>query len=641
MRNRPPPSAAPVVLALLLGCYGPDDWSEEADSAALDNVRRAQEAAFGAPGPFTIERPSETFRRRLILNQQLPHAIRASLSTAELRPIDHWPEDDRLSGRGAPSGFLDRLDPASDGPIELTLLEALQLAAESSREYQFRKEEVFRAALGLDLERNAFETQWGAVLTGDLASTLSTEPTRTRTTAIRGTPELSVVQRFQNGISMTGALGFDLIRLLTAPRLRSTGVFADASISIPLLRGAGRFVVAEPMIRAERETLYQVLSFERFKRTFAVRVASEYLAVLQSYDRVQNTEQNYRSLVLSARQLRRLADAGRRDQIQVDQAVQSELQARDSWIRALQTYDRARDDFRVTLGLPPDAAIELDRDELGRLGEAVRHRLDITMEDAERMVAGGKDRDADGESVSADAPIVLPDPGLGRAGPLELGQEEAIELALEHRLDLHVAEGNVYDAQRQVAIRADALGAEATLFGSGSFGSRRTSATSALLPDSTTLRTSDATYGATLEVDLPLQRVAERNDYRNAWIDLERAVRDYQDLEDEVKSEVRDRLRTLLQTREAQRIEAAAVFVAERRVDSARMSLDAGRAQTRDLLEAQEDLVSAQNDLTAALVAYRIAELELQRDTGLLQVGPDGLWTEYVPEERTTDEPRS
>src|SRR5690606_23006588 len=160
---------------------------------------------------------------------------------------------------------------------------------------------------------------------------------------------------------------------------------------------------------------------------------------------------------------------------------------------------------------------------------------------------------------------------------------------------------------------------------------RRTSAGSASLEDSKRLRTSDAAYQALLEIDLPLERTAERNAYRESWIFLERAVRDYQELEDSVKAEVRDRLRTLLEAREGQRIEAAAVFLAERRVDSARKFLDAGRAQTRDLLEAQEDLVSAQNDLTAALVAYRIAELELQRDMGLLQVGPDGLWTEFVP----------
>ena len=59
----------------------------------------------------------------------------------------------------------------------------------------------------------------------------------------------------------------------------------------------------------------------------------------------------------------------------------------------------------------------------------------------------------------------------------------------------------------------------------------------------------------------------------------------------------------------------------------------AGRAQIRDVLEAQEALIQAQNGLTSAVVNYRIAELEFQRDTGLLQIDEKGLWQEYSPEE--------
>jgi outer membrane protein TolC len=56
------------------------------------------------------------------------------------------------------------------------------------------------------------------------------------------------------------------------------------------------------------------------------------------------------------------------------------------------------------------------------------------------------------------------------------------------------------------------------------------------------------------------------------------------------------------------------------------MLLAAGRAQSRDLLDAQDSLLSAQNDTTATLVDYMIARLTFYRDTGILQVKPDGLW---------------
>jgi outer membrane protein TolC len=91
-------------------------------------------------------------------------------------------------------------------------------------------------------------------------------------------------------------------------------------------------------------------------------------------------------------------------------------------------------------------------------------------------------------------------------------------------------------------------------------------------------------------------------------------------------------LRSMLSARESLHIQATALDVAQKRVDSARISLEAGRAQTRDLLEAQDSLLSAQNALTAAVISYRVNELRLQQDMDLLQVNEKGLWQEYNPE---------
>ena len=91
-------------------------------------------------------------------------------------------------------------------------------------------------------------------------------------------------------------------------------------------------------------------------------------------------------------------------------------------------------------------------------------------------------------------------------------------------------------------------------------------------------------------------------------------------------------LRTLLAARESLRIQEEAVRVARRRVESTGLFLRAGRAQIRDVLEAQEDLVSAQNALTAARVQYRVSEFELQRDLDVLEVNEQGMWQEFTPE---------
>jgi outer membrane protein TolC len=141
-------------------------------------------------------------------------------------------------------------------------------------------------------------------------------------------------------------------------------------------------------------------------------------------------------------------------------------------------------------------------------------------------------------------------------------------------------------------------------------------------------------YVAGALLDLPLERTAERNAYREALIQVNQAIRAVQELEDAVKLQVRNDLRDLIQTRESFRIQAQAVALAQRRVKSTQLFQEAGRAQMRDVLEAQQALLDAQNALSAALVNYRVAELGLQRDMGLLQVDQKGIWSEYRPPTR-------
>jgi outer membrane protein TolC len=236
----------------------------------------------------------------------------------------------------------------------------------------------------------------------------------------------------------------------------------------------------------------------------------------------------------------------------------------------------------------------------------------------------------------ADAPIVLSPPSREDRGPLEMDSEPAIRLALEHRLDLRVAEGGVYDSMRGVAVAANGFLPEFTLGGGTSFGERR--GTGSALSDDAAVSFDRGSYNALLRLDLPLERTAERNTYRNQLINLERSVRDLQALEDSIKLDVRNQLRDMLESRESLRIQAQAVALAQRRVDSTSLLLKLGRAEIRDVLEAQQALLSAQNALTSALVNYRVSELLLQSNLGLLEVDETGLWQEYRPE--TDDTPQ-
>ncbi len=589
-----------------LGCRSPVEHRSEADKVAAEIITAKQKEALGETEPFSIERPSDILRRRLLEQQNLALSSEASLGTDRLEPVEHWPDPDYLQAKS--SGSSEDLPIEPNKPVKLSLVQALQVGARNSLEYQSRKEDVFRTALALDLTRHNFENIFNAGADSELST--DTTVTNLDTGAVGG-----VSRTLKNGIDMGASIGINLFNLLTQGGASSMGLNGDASVSIPLMRGSGEHIAAEPLTQAERDVIYGLWDFERYKRTFSVSVARGYFNVLRQMDGVSNAEDNYRSAVASSRWSRRRADAGRIREIEVDQAIQRELGARNSWISSQEQLKSALDSFKNTIGLPTDARIQLDPNDLVQL----RGRASTILEEMRTTSQQGISETA----PPADAPIELIPASYEDAGPLEIDESLAVKLALENRLDLQKSIGSVYDAQRDVVVRADALRAGLTLGGTGRV--QDTDEDGNLLFDR-------GQYTALLTLDLPAERTRERNEYRNSLLSLEQATRSVQLLEDQIKLAIRSELRTLLESRESLKIQAQSVVVAEKRVRANTIFLEAGRTEIRYLLESQDALLSAQNSLTRAVVDYRITELELQRDLGLLKVNEQGMWREFSPE---------
>ena len=552
-----------------------------------------------------------------MIEQDLPIAGDASFGSDVLPQIEDWPEDGQPA-RSPQSTWQPLVE--IDGPLKLRLIDALMVAAANSRQYQTRKEDIFRVALGLDLERDVFRNTYFGDLESELVSNQFGDE---EITGIANRASAEWTRLLEFGMALSSRIAIDLVKLLTQGASSSFGIFADATVSIPLMAGSGRNIVTEPLIQAERDVVYTMYTFERFKRSLAVEIASGYLSVLRQQDVLRNAKENYERLKLGAQRAERLADAGRLPKIQLDQARQDVLRARNSWVSAQQAYANQMDAFKVSMGLPPDARIELDRLELDNLDRAAMAALGESALSAD-MAEDGYDTESFTDQFEAS--MLLRE----AKGLLALEPTEAVELAFSHRLDLKTTQDRVNDAQRKVVVAADALRAGLTLTGTAEYGERR-GINSADLPDAD-FDPRRGIYSAGLLLDLPWERTEEQNFYRDSYIALERSVRDVQELEDQIKLEVRSALRTLLQARESYQIQSRAVELAGQRVDSAALFLEAGRAQVRDVLEAQDDYVSAQNARIAALVNYRIAELELQRDMGVIEVDHRGIWSEYQPD---------
>ena len=138
----------------------------------------------------------------------------------------------------------------------------------------------------------------GTSSTAGTNSSLNTDTTGDSTvTAAANSASAGVTRALTNGASVSALVGVDLINLLTQGGASSLGLSADTSVSIPLLRGSGRYIVMEPLTQAERNVVYRIWEFEHYKRSFAVNIASNYLSVLRQIDSLKNSESNYRSSI--------------------------------------------------------------------------------------------------------------------------------------------------------------------------------------------------------------------------------------------------------------------------------------------------------------------------------------------------------
>jgi outer membrane protein TolC len=334
--------------------------------------------------------------------------------------------------------------------------------------------------------------------------------------------------------------------------------------------------VLENLTQAERDTLYQVRLFNRFRKTFVVSIISQYYEVLQQLDSVKNAWGNYNTLDSVYERVEKLANAGRVPQFELDRVRQDKMRALDTCIQAEKEYKQALDEFKITLSLRTTAEFQLDEGELEALRAAERIEPDFA-------------------------------------------EAEVIETALLRRLDLANNADAVIDAQRKVFVAADSLRAELNLAGSAD-------AISARRADRQTLGWSREDYGLGFELDLPLDRVPEQHVYRKALITLNQRQREYDQAADMVRLQVRQAYRDLTEAAERYKVQSDSLILAEKRFKNTFLLLQYGRANSRRVLSAQDDLFDAQNTATQALVDYTIATLSFYRDTEVLHVRPDGMW---------------
>lgn len=513
------PGLLPALLLSTAGCMTAAEHQQSADDEVYGVLANLRQQFVADPGVFTIDHPD-------------------------------------------PFSYMEGVEGDAD------LAECLHVAARVSTDYQVRKEGLYLAALDLTFERYLFDVQ----TQGALGASVSRGAFGSETGQADG--GLALTRLLGTGALIVADIGLRLVRDLSSGDGFDAVTDLGLTITQPLLRGSGERIVKENLTQSERNVVYEVRSYERFRRTFSVQVAQRVYRILQQADVVANQELNSENLRVLRERNEQLAEAGRLSDIQVDQARQDELRSHNRLIVEQQRYEAQLDDLRQFLGVPVERPFQPDPTQLEDLA---------TLE------------------------------SLG----FPLDEEFLAEFALRERLDYMTALDRVDDARRRVDVAADALRAGLEL----QLDANLSSAEGRPLD----FDLDDTTGSLALDLDLPIDRLAERNAYRAALISLQAAERDALDLADDIRGQLRAALREAIATAETNVIQRGAVVLAERRAESTALRMAAGRADTRDILEAQEDLLEAKNAATQSRIDHHLALLALWRDIELLRVDDTGL----------------
>jgi outer membrane protein TolC len=512
-----------IVVATLAACYSPGGNRSWADRAVYGVLDEANEKVLGEKREFKVERPVDTLRRRLMTSHE---------------------------------------------PITLTLAQALDVAAENSRDFQRQKEALYLTALNLTTTLNDFRMRFGGggggTVNGDKDAatdvTLTDDLSAAANSVVGTRVVVNFVETFLRSVINGGS--FDGSSIL------------NMTITQPLLRGAGRHIAREPLTQSERNVIYAVRDFERFRSQFAIDLVADYWSIVRQMADLRNVEANYNSLKLSRLETEELFNAGRKTIVDLGRAKQSEYSADAQQVSAKNRLQTTLDGFKQTLGLPITADIQLDPDELKKLV------------------------DQDVESV-------------------EMTEEDAIRLALSRRFDYRTTVDEVEDVGRRVLIAENAL----------NFGLDFTAAIS--VPSepgsSANLDWSRINWSAGVDLNLFLDRIPLRNAYRSQLITFDQTLRAREQAEDQLTASVRRSLRDIQAALDTFKIQSLAVELAGQRVEATTDLYGAGRVAALDKLDAQDSFLQAQLNRNAAIVDYAIARLQLMNNFEAIRLQPQGL----------------
>jgi len=205
---------------------------------------------------------------------------------------------------------------------------------------------------------------------------------------------------------------------------------------------------------------------------------------------------------------------------------------------------------------------------------------------------------------------------------IEIGMDEMLATALVQRLDLMNERGRLADDWRRIKLAADDLKTIINLQASHTVGTRDRK------PFAFTYDENRTTVG--LSIDLPLNRLEQRNVYRQSLIEYRAGRRSLMALEDQIKFDIRNGRRGLDETRIQYPIAVTQAALAAEQVISVRLQLALGIQGVRgtDLLDALQASRRALLSVANARFGYIVDRARFALDLEHLRLDERGMWPE-------------
>jgi len=270
----------------------------------------------------------------------------------------------------------------------LTLAQAVELGLLHSREYQEQLENVYLAALALTGERYEFDVRPIGFLGEPGTDLFFHHQPDDETSWKLGPSHFGLSKLFPTGAQLVAELANNTVWLLSGNGGRQSATTLAYTLVQPLLAGGTREVVLERLTQAERNVLYAMRDFARFRKEFYVMVVTGERAIplphrssqaelaflirgersptvgfnflLARLQLFRNYQAKVASLERQLEDLQALAKKGQASDLNVTQVQTSLEGARYTTIVTERRFQDELDRFKLQLGLPPDLELTLD-----------------------------------------------------------------------------------------------------------------------------------------------------------------------------------------------------------------------------------------------------------------------------------------